>query len=106
MEVTYGQILMDSGISANWVMAGLLAILLIIMKRSGDAADRREKKIDEILMKQQETINSHALILERHSEKLENFSGDVSESNKALVESIFNKMAALNFGRKSRYDKE
>lgn len=106
MEIKHAQILMDSGISANWVMAGLLAILLIIMKRSADAADRREKKIDEMLQKQQDQLNAHAIILERHNEKIENFSSDISESNKALINGIFDRIGALNFGRKSRYDKE
>lgn len=106
MEVTYGQMLFDSGISANWVMAGLLAILLIIMKRNGDAADRREKKIDEMLMKQQEQLNSHAIILAKHDGRIDSFAGDVSKSNKDLVDSIFNKIGALNFGKTSRYDKK
>ena len=106
MEVNYAQILFDSGISANWVMAGLLAILLIIMKRNGDAADRREKKIDEMLEKQQEQLNSHAIILAKHDGKIDSFTGDVSESNRALVNSIFDKIGALNFSKKTRYDKE
>lgn len=102
MEVNYAQMLFDSGVSANWVMAGLLAVLLIIMKRNGDAADRREKKIDEMLQKQQEQLNSHAIILAKHDGRIDSFQGDVSKSNKDLVEDIFDRIQDLNFGKKSR----
>jgi len=104
MEIA--QLMFDSSISANWVMAGLMAILLILMKRNGDKADIREKKIDELLEAQQKQLNSHAIILERHNEKIENFSGDISQSNKDLIEGLFNKIGALDIRRKSRYDKE
>ena len=94
MEMRYAQILMDSGISANWVMAGLLAILLIIMKRSGDAADRREKKIDEILEKQQVQLNNHELMLARHSERLDGYGDDIAEQNRRLAERAINTIRA------------
>jgi len=93
--MTIIQILLgDTSISANWVMAGLLAVLLIVMKRSSEAADRREKKIDEILEKQQIQLNNHEILLNVHREKIEKLGSEISDSNHSLVDQILTKIRA------------
>lgn len=105
MEI--GQILLsDSGISANWVMAGLLTILLIVMKRSADAAERREKKIDDMLEKQQLQLNNHELLLARHGERLDGLDDDIGNKNMKIYNQIMSKIGALDMSKKSKYDKE
>ena len=72
MEMKLGQLVVDSAISANWVMAGLLAIAIYFQKRANDKADDREKKIDKILEQQQNQINEHELKLALHEERFNN----------------------------------
>jgi hypothetical protein len=93
------QLTIDSSISANWVMAGLLAVLLIVMKRSAEAADRREKKIDEILEKQQIQLNNHEVMLNLHRDKIDTLGNDISEHNKSILENMMDKIRAATGGK-------
>ena len=88
------QLMVDTSLSANWVMAGLLAVILIIMKRSSDAADRREKKIDEILEKQQTQLTNHETMLAIHRDRIDKMGDFISEHNKTLIDRILNTIRA------------
>lgn len=66
----YAQLLSDTGISARWVMAGLLAIAIYFQKRANDKADTRELKIDSILEKINDTLKEHGEMLAVHDAKL------------------------------------
>lgn len=67
----YAQILVDTGVSANWVMALLLGVAVILQKRANDKADKRETKIDEILSALQKQVTDHDVKLAVHESKLE-----------------------------------
>ncbi len=67
----YAQILVDSGISANWVIAGMLIIIIAFQKRANDKADKRESKVDSILEGLEKMINSHESRLDVIDAKME-----------------------------------
>lgn len=66
----YAQLIADTGLSANWVMAILLAVAVFLQKRANDKADKREIKIDSILERQQEQISEHEKLLAVHEIQL------------------------------------
>lgn len=66
----YAQILVDTGISANWVMAFLLGVVIILQKRANDKADQREKKVDSILEDLKNIVNTHDKTLAIHEMQL------------------------------------
>lgn len=66
----YAQILVDTGISANWVMALLLGVVIILQKRANDKADQREKKVDSILEDLTHIVNNHDKTLAIHDIQL------------------------------------
>lgn len=72
MEVALGQLIVDTPISANWVMVILFGIAIYFQKRANDKADEREKKIDKILEQQQAQITEHEVKLALHEEKFNN----------------------------------
>ena len=85
-------LLQDSAISANWLIAVMLAYLLYQNKRANDKADIRETKIDAILEKQQKQLNQHELKLAVQSERMNDMNINYGESNKKLAEEIINKL--------------
>jgi len=72
MEMKLAQLVVDTPISANWVMVCLFAIAIYFQKRANDKADDREKKIDKILEQQQNQINEHGIQLALHEERFNN----------------------------------
>lgn len=66
----YAQLISDTAISANWVMAGLLAVAVFLQKRANDKADKREIKVDSILEKLSETLSEHGERLAVHDVQL------------------------------------
>jgi len=72
MEVALGQLIVDTPISANWVMVILFGVAIYFQKRANDKADEREKKIDKILEQQQAQITEHEVKLALHEEKFNN----------------------------------
>jgi len=66
----YAQLLTDTGLSANWVMAILLGVAIYFQKRANDKADKREAKVDSILEKISETLADHGERLAVHETKL------------------------------------
>lgn len=66
----YAQLIADSGISANWVMAILLGVAIYYQKRANDKADKREIKIDEILSAVQKQVSAHDIQLAVHEMQL------------------------------------
>lgn len=97
-EMKFAQLLVDAPISANWVMIAVLSIAIYFQKRANDKADKREEKIDEILAKQQEQLNSHAMTLGLHGQRLdshdEQFEG-IAKSTRDIVEEITMKIKLL-----------
>lgn len=92
METVLGQLLTDTGISSNWLIAGLLTLLIFMIKRTGDKADAREKKIDEILEKQSEAIGNLEKMVALHDQQL---TYDVSKSNEDLLNKMMLKMKSI-----------
>lgn len=99
--MNYAQLIIDSPISSNWVIAALLAVALFMIKRVADKADIREKKIDDILEKQQKQLDNHELMLREHNIRLESHSEDIGERNQELANALLFKIDQLNklFGK-------
>lgn len=66
----FAQLISDTGISANWAMAVLLAVAIFLQKRANDKADKREIKVDSILEKLSDKVESHGNMLAVHEAKL------------------------------------
>ena len=88
----YAQLIIDSPISSNWVIAALLAVALFMINRATDKADVRERKIDEILEKQQKQLDNHELMLQEHNIRLENHDDDIAQRNQDLATEIIFKL--------------
>lgn len=95
MEYILSQLMIDSPVSSNWIIAGLLAVALFMIKKAMDKGDAREKKIDEMLEAQQRQINDHSNTLVLHEEKLERLSEDVGKDTHKLAEEIMAKIKLL-----------
>jgi hypothetical protein len=87
----FAPLLTDTGVSANWLIAGMMALLIFMMKRANDRADIREKKIDEILEKQQEQISEHDKLLAFHQAKIE-IHDNVFEKSERVYKEIMLKL--------------
>lgn len=61
----YAQLLTDTGISANWVMVGMMGLSMLLFKRYFD-------KIDITLNKLSEKVSEHSEMLAVHESKLAN----------------------------------
>lgn len=95
MEYLIGQLMIDSPVSSNWIIAGLLAVALFMIKKAMDKGDMREKKIDEMLEAQQKQINDHSNILVVHEEKIERLSQNIDKDTHELAEEIMAKIKLL-----------
>lgn len=95
MEYLIGQLMIDSPVSSNWIIAGLLAVALFMIKKAIDKGDAREKKIDDMLEAQQKQINDHSNVLVLHEERLDRLSEDVGKDTHKLAEEIMAKIKLL-----------
>lgn len=84
-------LLTDTAISANWIIAGMMALLIFMIKRANDRADIRERKIDEILEAQQKQINEHDKMLILHNARIDNHD-DVFERSERVYKEIMTKL--------------
>jgi hypothetical protein len=84
----------DTTISANWIIAGMMALLIFMIKRSNDRADIRERKIDEILEAQQKQISEHEKTLLAHQFRIENHD-DIYERNERVYREIMLKLGKV-----------
>jgi len=81
----------DTTISANWIIAAMMALLIFMIKRSNDRADIRERKIDEILEKQNHQLEQHEKFIALHQQKLESYD-DIMDQNRDIYRSIMLKL--------------
>lgn len=84
----------DTTISANWIIAAMMALLIFMIKRSNDRADIRERKIDEILEAQQKQILEHDKLLVAHQLKIENHD-DIFEKSERVYREIMLKLGKV-----------